>query len=275
MNHVVEISTSAIGNFVYHGTYNTYLGENLLAVTRKDYGEATDAIGKLAVEVIFEAFNDILPVDLEDSFSMTYKRTYHPRYYNFETDNVIFDFAYSDDLKSWLYNYVVENNENFKRFLAANYTSRDGFISFTPNNWDEWLEDWNEDEWKCVSALLNFFIEDSISESETESYEYDFNEQASEIISEQFTPWEYAERFENGYIGCVYGDYDPEEGYEKYNAYLIDDNGNIINHINLLDENYEIKGAYDAWNNLEYDITKGYTLCDVHSEPCEVPEIKE
>ena len=275
--HSIETSTSAIGHFVYHGTYYTILGECMDAVTREDMADATDAVGKFAVEVILDAFSGILPndFDIDDDYAMEYERTYHPAYYNFETDNVIFTFDYSDNLKCYLYSYAVSRKDDFEKFLAEHYTSRDGFISFTPNNWEEWLEGWNNDEWKCVSAFLRFFIKDSITESEMESWEYDFNEGASEIISEQYTPWRYAEKFDNGYIGCVYEDYDCEEGCDVFSAYLIDNDGKVVNHIKLVNNCFDIHGAYDAWNHMDYDLTDGYKLCGVHSEPCEVPDEPE
>lgn len=275
MMHSVEISTSAIGHFVYHGTYYTILGEYLDAVAPEDYSKATDAIGELAVEVIRDAFSDIIPsydFDIDNDYSMEYQDTYHPSYYNFETDNVIFTFNYSDNLKTYLYCHAEANKADFEYFLEKHYTSRDGFISFTPNNWGEWLEGWNDDEWKCVSALLRFFIEDSFSESEIESWEYDFNDNARTLIEEQYTPWKYAVKFDNGFVGCVYSDYDENEGCEVFNAYLIDDNENVVNHIKMYNDCFYVRGAYDAWGHIEYDLTDGYKLCGTRYESCKAPK---
>ena len=273
-NHTIQTSTSAIGHFVYHGTYETYLGEYLGGVPREWREEAEDKIGKLAVEIITDAFSDIFPneFDVDEDFSLTYEGTYSPRYYNFETDSVNFTFKYSDELKNCMFDYV-NGNDNFKKFLKDNYTSRDGFISFIPNNWEDWFDGWNMDEWKCVSALLRFLIEQRITESEMESYVYDFNERATTIISEQYTPWEYAEKFENGYVGVVYCEYDEEECVEIFNAYLLDTDGKIVNHVSMNDKwNNLNSSAYAAWDELEYDLTQGYALCAVNSEPCDVPE---
>lgn len=275
INHTIQTSTAVIGHFIYHGTYNTILGEYLGGVPREWREEAEGKIGELAIETITDAFNDIFPneFDVDEDFSLTYDRTYSPRYYNFETDSVIFTFGYSDELKNCMFDYV-NGNDDFKKFLKDKYTSCDGFISFTPNNWEDWFDGWNMDEWKCVSALLRFLIEQKITESENESYWYDFNEQATTIISEQYTPWEYAEKFDNGYVGVVYREYDEGECAEIFNAYLLDENGNIVNHVSMEDSWDNLNSsAYAAWNNMDYDLTKGYTLCNVHSEPCEVPDI--
>lgn len=102
MSNKIQTSTSAIGNFVYRGTYETYYGEYLGGVPRDKREECEEEVGKLAVEIIGEALWDILPSDLDDDFELEYVGTYHPRFYNFETDSVLFSFEYSDELKSWI-----------------------------------------------------------------------------------------------------------------------------------------------------------------------------
>lgn len=275
MRHKIMTSTSAIGNFVYHGTYETYLGEYLGGVPRAQYDNATDDIGRLAVEIITDAFNDIFPDRLSDDFALTYEGTYHPRYYNFETDSVNFTFEYTDDLKDFLFKYVYEN-DSFKLFLADRYTSYDGFISFTPNKWSEWLEGWNNNEWKCVSALLRFVIEQEITESEIEHLWHWFNEDACTIIEENYTPYEYAEKFDNGFIGVVRSEWSNKEDCTVYTAYLLDKNGNVVNQVKVSDEyneNFHMS-AYAAWaySDIENNLTNNHTVCGIHSEPCEVPE---
>lgn len=274
MKHKITTSTAAIGNFVYHGTYETYLGEYLGGVPSAQYDNATDDIGRLTLNIITDAFNDIFPSDLSDDFALTYEGTYHPRYYNFETDSVNFTFEYTDDLKDFLFKYVNEN-DNFKLFLVDKYTSYDGFISFTPNRWDEWLEGWNKDEWQCVSALLRFVIEQEASDNNVDSYTYNFNEKAIEIIQEQYTPWEYAERFDNGFVAVVRNEYDEEVDAIVFKAWLIDANGNIINHAETYDNFDEFHmSAYAAWaySDIENDLTDNHNICGIHSEPCDIPE---
>lgn len=244
MNNKIQTSTSALSNFVYRGTYETYYGEYLGGVPRDKREECEEEVGKLAVEIIGEALWDILPSDLDDDFELEYVGTYHPRFYNFETDSVLFSFEYSDELKSWMLDYANENDKAFKQHLKDKYTSRDGFISFTANNWDDWKEGFEED--------------------------------ASTIISERYTPWEYAERFDNGFVGLVKSGYDEENCIEVYNAYLVDESGKIVNHVEMQDEYGDVfhGSAYAAWNDVEYDLTKKYHLCGTHSVPCDVPEIE-
>lgn len=124
INHTIQTSTAVIGHFIYHGTYNTILGEYLGGVPREWREEAEGKIGELAIETITDAFNDIFPneFDVDEDFSLTYDRTYSPRYYNFETDSVIFTFGYSDELKNCMFDYV-NGNDDFKKFLKDKYTS--------------------------------------------------------------------------------------------------------------------------------------------------------
>lgn len=273
MKHTIETSTAALDNFVYYGLYETYLGEYYGGIPYNDRANADKAIGELAVDVIAYAFNNILPSEFEneEDFSLEYKETYHPSYYNFCTDSIVFNFNYSNDLKHWFHSYAITWKEEFEKFLADNYTSYDGFISFTPNNWNEWLEEWSRDEWRSVSAFLNFLIHWNIDEYEREALHSDFEDNAIPIIEEQYIPWCYAERYENGFIGCVLNVYDMDDCPNAYNAYLIDDKNNVINRMVVLDDCFEIKGAFDAWNNMDYDLVHDYGLWGMKHEPCDMP----
>lgn len=274
MSNKIKTSTSALGNFVYHGTYGTYLGECLDGVPRDEMEECEEEIGKLVVDIVGEALWDILPPDLDDDFELEYIGTYHPRFYNFETDSVSFSFEYSDELKSWMLDYATENLGCFKQYLKDHYTSGDGFISFTANNFDDWKEGWEENDWRCVSALLRFVIKHELGDRNIEDLECGFEVEASTIISERYTPWEYAERFDNGFVGFVKRGYDEENCFEVYNAYLVDESGEIVNHVEMQDEYGEVfrGSAYAAWNDVECDLTKKYSLFSTHSVPCDMPE---
>lgn len=275
-NNKIETSTSALSHFVCCGTYETYLGQYMGVVSPLEREAADNAIGKLAVDVISEAFWDILPFKVRDDFECEYTSMYSPRYYNFETDSANFTFEYSDDLKEWFFDYVTENRTAFEKFLADNYTSRSGFISFTPNNWNDWLNGWNESDWRCVSALLTFLLHDS--KADYDEYQYAFDDDARTIIEENYIRYEWAEKFANGYIGAVYSEWDDDEQATVYTAYLLDTDGNVINQAKV-DDPYDDDfhcSAYAAWEYswLQSDLTKKYTLCGTHSEPCEVPDIE-
>lgn len=65
-----------------------------------------------------------------------------PAYYNFETDQLLIELNINmDKLLAWL----NENKEDFNDYLQEHYTSRDGFISYVPNNYDDWLAEIKND----------------------------------------------------------------------------------------------------------------------------------
>lgn len=274
-NNTIETSTACIDHFVYRGTYETYIGELLGVVAPNEYDAAETDIANLALEIIAEALWYNLPSDVRDDFELTYSHTYHPRYYNFETDSIVFNFNYSDELKHWLFDYAAENKSYFEKFLADNFTSRSGFISYTPNNWIDWLDGWNGTEWRCVSALLDFFINNEINR---EHYEYDFDERGRTIIDENYISWEYAEKFENGWIGVCKGEWDNSNG-TIYTAWLLDADGNIVDTMSIedyYDDDFNYS-AYAAWEygDMKWDLTKDRIENRWKAVQCDVPNIPE
>lgn len=273
MKNQTTITTAALGNFIYSGEYETYLGEYMSGVLPTDRDAADDEIGRIVAELYTVAFGGIFEdngdFESDGDFRFEYAGTYHPKFYNFETDSVAMNFCYSDCLKNWMLSSVI-NNENFDKFLADNYTDRDGFISFTPNNFDDWFEGYMDNEWKCVSALLRFFVEYELAYNDVESYTHDFDEQASTIIVENYTPYEYAVKYDDGCIAIITLEYNEEDGVEEYLARLFDTDGKMINFVLMSDEMCEFNSSvYAAWqySDIESELTnnKGF------GEQIEVP----
>lgn len=285
MTHTIHTSTTCIGNFIDTGLYKTYLGELWGGIPYATRDKADDEIGKCAVDYIEDAFwTDVFPSDYDDDFEVTYTGTYHPKFYNFETDSVFFDFAYTDRLCEHMLGYAAMNRDNFEEFLAKKYTSHDGYISFVPNNWDDWYDGYIKDDFRCVSALLYFMlimcvgvdIDDDYNFVGDYSYQYGFIDSATQIISEGYTPYEYAVKYDNGMIVAVFSDYD--ENGEFFNCYLLDADGKMIKH-------EQISDAYNKFNRsafAAFQYGEGETVLDddlqlyhMHSEPCAVPDIPE
>ena len=270
-NHKITTSTSALDCFVYDGLYETYLGRLMGGVDPDKYDDAENEIGRLVTDFVYDALNDIFD---NDEFDMAYGKTYHPRYYNYETDSVYMDFSYSDAWEDWALGFVTDNKDEFGKFLADKFTSRDGFISYTPNDWNDWLRDWNEDDWRCVTALILFVIDERIDGCGMEDVFEDFIQQAQDIIA-GYTPYEYAVRFDNGMVAVTFNDLDDDMGCDVYHSYLIDSDCNIVNRAEFADVDNELCGsAYAAWDctDLNYNVTDSYKLCDVRCERCEVPD---
>lgn len=269
MNNKVKTSSAALGHFIYDGLYETYIGELVGLVPYDKRTEVNDEIGKLYCEKLSEFLYDVLPSSIDNEFEITYVETFHPRYYNYETDSINFVFKYSNAVKDWIRSQVKHNG--FDKFLADNFTDRDGFLSFTPNNRKDWSKGFNRNDWRCVSAAL-WYIADNES---NDGYKLAFNENVYDLITENYVPYEYAEQFSNGMIGVVTSEYDEENDCEYFDAYLIDVDGSIVNHVKMNDEWNELYGsAFAAWNNndIVYDLTDGYSYCDSQSKSCKIPE---
>lgn len=285
MNHKIQTSTACIGHFIDTSIYETYLGELWGGIPYAMRDKADDEIGKCAVDYIEDAFwTDVFPSDYDDDFELTYVGTYHPKYYNFETDSVVFDFAYTDRLCEFMLGYAAMNRDNFEEFLEKKFTSHDGYVSFTPNNWDDWYDGYVKDDFRCVSALLYFMlimrvcvnIDDNYNFVDEYSYQFGFIDSAIQIISEGYTPYEYAVKYDNGMIVAVFSDYD--ENGEFFNCYLLDVDGKMIKHEQISDAYNEFnRSAFAAfqYGDAESILDDDLSLFHMHSEPCIVPDIPE
>lgn len=285
MNHKIQTSTDCIGHFIDTSIYETYLGELWGGIPYAMRDKADDEIGKCAVDYIEDAFwTDVFPSDYDDDFELTYVGTYHPKYYNFETDSVVFDFAYTDRLCEFMLGYAAMNRDNFEEFLEKKFTSHDGYVSFTPNNWDDWYDGYVKDDFRCVSALIYFMlimrvcvnIDDNYNFVDEYSYQFGFIDSAIQIISEGYTPYEYAVKYDNGMIVAVFSDYD--ENGEFFNCYLLDVDGKMIKHEQISDAYNEFnRSAFAAfqYGDAESILDDDLSLFHMHSEPCIVPDIPE
>jgi hypothetical protein len=90
------------------------------------------------------------------------KEIYSPKFYNFGTDEIVMDVTYS---KSKILQVVKKDTETFNKFLKDNYTSYDGFTSFTSNNYNDWLVDFEENEIRSVGSVLTYLFQESITEN--------------------------------------------------------------------------------------------------------------
>lgn len=250
----VDISSNMIGNFMYHGTYETYLGEFMRAVKPSDIERCNIDIANTYLDMLESIISEIVPNDISDTFSTFSQGVSHPRFYNFSTDSVLFRLEYEDTFKAWLFKYANDNMEKFDSFLYDKFTSHDGFVSYTPNNYSDWYFGFSANDDRCVGAILRYVLFDNRNENDDTCL---FYMRVSEMISETYTPYEYAVKFDNGCVGYCVSVYDEGNCCDRFDAYLIDTDGNVFKYY-LIDNNYEYCGsAYYAWENeLEYDVTK-------------------
>ncbi|MDP2720537.1 MAG: hypothetical protein Q8O75_01160 [bacterium] len=98
---------------------------------------------------------------------LTFDGTFEsPREYNFKTD--VLDFTI-EVVKTKLLNTLksLKNDKKFEEFLRENYTSYDGFMSFTPNNYpdlyNEITGEGREFE-QAIGALITYLAKSNITE---------------------------------------------------------------------------------------------------------------
>jgi hypothetical protein len=85
-----------------------------------------------------------------------------PQYYNFSTDTLNFNLSVTDDFNNTLINLInnldYNDTNSLSKFLKDNFTSRDGFMSFTDNNITDLINSINDFEDREISAFLTWYL---------------------------------------------------------------------------------------------------------------------
>ena len=87
----------------------------------------------------------------------TFKKLSSPRYYNYETDQVIVDIEALSITN--IFDHIVENFvEEYNAYVRETFTPRSGFIPFYPNDLNIWgsLDEWDSVQ---VGTMLSFLDE--------------------------------------------------------------------------------------------------------------------
>lgn len=89
--------------------------------------------------------------------SIKFTDFYIPRYFNYGDAGLDFEIEFSKKDLITTANKLLRDAK-FKQFLADNYTSRDGFISQTPNNLVDWYDEitTTHNFERALSAMLNY-----------------------------------------------------------------------------------------------------------------------
>lgn len=123
-----------------------------------DFYGFQNAVGEEAVDLIYDG----LPHEILRGFEFV--EIDSPREYNFRTDRIVANAEIAEDL---LEKYCFEENRgSFAIYLVENYTTHSGFISFVPNNINE-FENWEDEKIKW-QVMLEFYILENL---DLEDYE--------------------------------------------------------------------------------------------------------
>lgn len=167
-------------NGIFSGTYGTIWDHCTIDYDFKDF-----------MNTILEAYQDRSSYILQELSipwikNLYFTGFYSPRQYNFENDELNIDMIIDTTaMKKNLMKVVNTNKESIHMYLVDNYSSYDGFMSFTPNTVDALITAIFEEKdsyHQAVAAFINFLTKDR------------FN----------IEPSVYEHYIENGYYGLDY-----------------------------------------------------------------------
>lgn len=174
----IRTNTSAL-RFVGVGTYETQLGAWLDRVPDALREEAFGKVCELSADIINE---HIWYANADEHLGVTFIGYWRPRYYNYETDVACLVLSYEpgyvwESLEGW--------EDDFADFLEKNYTSRDGFISFVPNNVPEWEKKFEENDEAAVGAWMRWWLNNRTWRVKYDA-ELEFLDKTYELLSENY-----------------------------------------------------------------------------------------
>lgn len=133
-----------------------------------DFNKYKDEVGKIATYILWNLLSE------EVIKNMEYIGINSPNYYNFETDKLVIDIDFSlESLEDFCYN---QNENDFDDYLHKIFSSRDGFISFVPNNIEE-LKSWDDN--RKIDVMIEYYLLKNIDFDE---YQFQLYDSCNEIL---------------------------------------------------------------------------------------------
>lgn len=102
------------------------------------------------------AFKDAAPDIVE---SVEFDELVSPKYYNFSTDRLFCWVTFSEDWKAVMRKFMLDNYGLLKDHIKEVWSSRDGFMSFTSNDVDEWFgKIFDEEDPMYIGTMLGYMM---------------------------------------------------------------------------------------------------------------------
>lgn len=155
----LKLSTNLI-NGIFSGTYGTiwdcndspdFYGFYKMGDILQGYQDNKDVI----LQGLQKVINGIMGIEFPDSYS--------PKEYNFSNDTLDIDLKVSNKFLPGLVD-KLKNDEDFHQYLKDHFTSCDGFMSFTPNNIKDWIneiENESSEFEQSIGAGLSYLLHPS------------------------------------------------------------------------------------------------------------------
>jgi len=160
--------TCDINNFIDDYTINEEYKEGYINYDSETYWDNFDnkkyktKLFKLSNEYLIDNIKQQL-IDLNIGIlDIQCINIHSPQYYNFSTDCLNFNLSVTDDFNNTLINLInnldSKDTDSLSNFLKDNFTSRDGFMSFTDNNIHDLINSINDFEDREISAFLTWYL---------------------------------------------------------------------------------------------------------------------
>lgn len=154
---------------LFEGFYNSYLdlSENIEVGEGEEFEEQFDEIDwKATNNNVSKFYLEYIKDRLKDFFNeigiinLDFVKVDSPKYYNYSTDKLVCNIEVNKN--KFITELQKYNFEVWEQFLKDNFTSYDGFISFYPNDPNEWtelIEEKFDTDNVIIEALLQFYLE--------------------------------------------------------------------------------------------------------------------
>jgi hypothetical protein len=146
----------------------------------QDWEGFTQAVAKAHADLLF----DNLEQKEQIITAIEYKGLCSPKYYNFETDKL--ELIIECDIEA-LKGYCFNNYKDFDTYLHENFTSCDGFISFVPNNVQEFASRYKDDTERLLNVMIEYYL---LRNLDLETYRYATVEYAQDCLYDHMKPVE-------------------------------------------------------------------------------------
>jgi hypothetical protein len=125
------------------------------SMSKKELESLEDKINWEDVHIAYvQKYLDVFKYDTE-LFSLKFIKLWSPKYYNYETDEIIAEIDFLDVKKMRR----AVTTESLRKAIKARHSSCDGFISHYPNDLDLWEKSLSKWDMNQIHTLMHCYLE--------------------------------------------------------------------------------------------------------------------